>query len=228
MEMSTSATIADNPLRYANYRFYLIGRLSTTLAQSAMVLIIGWQTYNIARVTMSTKEAAAQLGLIGLLQFLPLFFLTPLSGWVADQFDRRRIAQCTALLQLGCAATLGISTHEGWISLPIIFAVATFLGVARSFNGPALSSLAPNLVPRAVLPRAIATSSLTWQAGVIAGPALAGYAYAARSWGAYGMAGLLFLLSITALAFIGNVPQPARDNSRHPLRQMIDGLSYVK
>lgn len=227
-QMAETDTSSDNPLHYRNFRVYLIGRLSTNLAQNAMVLIIGWQVYNIARLTMETKAAAAQLGLIGLAQFLPLFLLTPLSGWVADHFDRRRIAQSTATLQLLCAFVLGLSTYEGWISLPVLFGIAIFLGVARAFSGPALSALAPNLVPPRVLPRAIATSSVAWQSGVIIGPALGGYAYAAAPWGTYALSGSLFLIAITALAFIGKVPQPPRDTTRHPLRQMIDGLTYVK
>lgn len=227
-EPDKSPTQPDHPLAYRNFRLFLIGRLSTTLAQNAMVLIIGWQAYNIARETMDTKAAAAQLGLIGLIQFLPLFLLTPVSGWVADHFDRRRIAQSTTTLQLLCATVLGIATWEGWITLPIIFGIAAFLGVARAFSGPALGALAPNLVPPAVLPRAIALSSLAWQAGVIIGPAMGGYAYAIRHWVPYTVSGTLFLISIAALGFIGRVPQPPRDTARHPLRQMVDGLAYVK
>lgn len=220
--------VPPHPLRFRDFRFYLIARLSTNIAQYAMILVIGWQAYDIARRTMETKAAAAQLGFIGLAQFLPLFFLTPLSGWVADHYDRRRIAQATAFLQLLCAAALGIATHQGWISLPVIFTVAVFLGVARAFSGPALSALAPNLVPPPVLPRAIALSSAVWQVGVIVGPALGGYAYVIHHWGAYALAGVLFSTGIASLARIGRVPQPPRDTGRPPLRQMIDGLAYVR
>ena len=67
-----------SPLRIANFRYYWISRLSMTLAQYAMMLIIGWQTYNIARDGgMGVAEASGQLALIGLLQFVPLFLLTP-------------------------------------------------------------------------------------------------------------------------------------------------------
>ncbi len=227
-EPDESLTQPQHPLAYRNFRLYLIGRLSAHLAQNAMVIAIGWQAYNLARETMGTQAAAAQLGLIGLIQFLPLFLLTPVSGWVADHFDRRRIAQSTATLQLLCAAALGIATWEGWTTLPIIFGIAAFLGVARAFNGPALSALAPNLVPPPVFPRAIALSSVAWQSGVIIGPALGGYAYAIRHWGPYALSGTLFLIGIAALGLIGRVPQPSRDTARHPLRQMADGLAYVK
>ena len=68
-----------HPFRIANFRAYWASRLSMTLAQYAMIIIVGWQTYNIARETMPPAEAAARLGMIGLLQFIPLFVLTPVS-----------------------------------------------------------------------------------------------------------------------------------------------------
>ena len=78
-----------------------------TLAQYAMLLIIGWQTYNIARDTgMSVPEASGQLALIGLFQFAPLFVLTPFVGLAADKFDRRGLGRVTVLMQLVCAAAL--------------------------------------------------------------------------------------------------------------------------
>src|SRR3546814_19956502 len=71
--------------------------------------------------TMSLPAAAAQLGLIGLLQFLPLFVTTPITGWVADRFDRRWITRVTLCLQVFCALVLAIATHEGVMGLPILF-----------------------------------------------------------------------------------------------------------
>jgi MFS family permease len=223
-----SSPAPRHPLRFANFRSYLVGRLSAVLAQFAMMIVIGWQAYNIARETMGPQGAAAQLGLIGLSQFVPLFLLTPVTGWVADHFDRRFISRSTLLLQMACAAVLGFATYEGWVSLPIIFGVAMFLGVARAFNGPALSALAPNLVPKDALPNAIAISGVAWQAGMIIGPAVGGYAYAIVPWGAYALSTGLFALSFIFMLFIGKVPQPPRDTSRAPITQMIDGLAYVR
>src|SRR3546814_7541643 len=71
---------APHPFRIANFRAYWAARLTMTLAQNSMIIIIGWQTYTIARQMMSLPAAAAQLGLIGLLQFLPLFVTTPITG----------------------------------------------------------------------------------------------------------------------------------------------------
>ncbi len=62
--------------------------------------IIGWQTYNIARDSgLGIAAASGQLALIGLLQFVPLFLLTPFSGWAADHFDRRNLARLTVIAQ---------------------------------------------------------------------------------------------------------------------------------
>lgn len=217
-----------HPLRHANFRAYLVGRVAAVLAQYSMMIVLGWQAYNIARETMTTSGAAAQLGLIGLAQFLPLFFLTPVTGWVADHFDRRKITRITLSLLIIASSLLAFATYEGWVSLPLIFGIAVIVGIARAFNGPAYSALAPNLVPREVLPNAIAISSVAWQTGMIIGPALGGYAYAFTPWGAYAMAALLYGVALVGMLLIGPVPQPPRDTSRHPIRQMIDGFAYVR
>src|SRR5258705_7858275 len=129
----------------------------------AMVIVIGWQVYDIARETMGLKEAAFRLGIIGLVQFVPLFALTLITGWTADRVDRRWIARASLALELACAVALGALAWRGTTTLVALYAVAALLGVARAFAGPALQALAPNLVPRTILPRAIALSSIAWQ-----------------------------------------------------------------
>lgn len=227
----TETTLPDadrSPLRIANFRAYWFSRLSMTLAQYAIMLIIGWQTYNIARDGgMGVGAASGQLALIGLLQFVPLFLLTPFSGWAADHFDRRNIARLTVLAQLGCAATLAWLTTSDNLTLPTLFSVAVVLGIVRAFNGPALSALAPNLVPKSILPNAIALSSIAWQVGMIVGPAIGGYTYAIFPALPYFVALGLFACSLIALSFIGRVPQPPREANRRPIHQMVEGLRYV-
>src|SRR3546814_17327374 len=118
---------------------------------------------------MSLPAAAAQLGLIGRLQFLPLFVTTPITGWVADRFDRRWITRVTLCLQVFCALVLAIATHEGVMGLPILFSIAVLLGDGRAFAGPAFSVPAPTLVPPEVLQNAIPLSSHQWPVGSLAG-----------------------------------------------------------
>ena len=217
-----------HPFRIHNFRAYWLARFSTTLGQMAMVIVIGWQVYDLARATMSVKEAAFQLGLIGVAQFLPLLVLSLYSGWVADRLDRRWIARGAVALEAGCALALAWLTWSGAIALPWLFGIAALLGVARAFAGPALGALSPNLVPREVLPTAIALSALAWQGASVAGPALGGYLYAATDWLPYAVSGGLFSFALVMLLLIGPVPRNAVDRTRNPWMQMIDGLQYVR
>jgi MFS family permease len=217
-----------SPFQIADFRFYWVARLASTIAQTSMVIVIGWQVYNIARLTMGVKAASLQLGLIGFVQFVPLFALTLVTGWTADRLDRRHIARATISLELFCAGVLGWLAHAGSTSLVALFAVAALLGVARAFAMPALQALAPNLVPREILPRAIALSSISWQVGAIAGPAIGGYLYAIAPATPYWVAAGLFTLSLACVFMIGPKPRSTIAGSRHPWQQMIDGLRYVR
>ncbi len=219
--------LLPEPLRIPDFRAFWLARLATTIGQMAMVIVIGWQVYDIARHTMPIDEAAFQLGLIGLVQFVPLFLLTPVSGWAADRLDRRHIARATVLLELLCAAILLGATWSGRISLPILFSVAALLGVARAFAGPALGALAPNLVPRKLLPRAIALSSTAWQSGAIAGPAIGGILYDVVPYLSYGFSAALFGFSSACLFVIGPIARSTIEPGR-PLKRMIEGLRYVR
>ena len=219
--------LVPEPLRIPAFRAYWIARLAATIAQMAMVIVIGWQVYDIARQTMDIRDAAFQLGLIGLFQFVPLFLLTPVSGWAADRLDRRLIARAAILLELACAIILGWTTWAGVISLPILFAVAALLGVARAFAGPALGALAPNLVPRPILPKAIALSSTAWQSGAIAGPALGGILYDVVPHLPYVVSAALFAVAAAGLFAIPPVERTALKPGS-PWTQMVEGLSYVR
>lgn len=216
------------PMRYRDYRAYWLARLTATIGQMAMVIVIGWQVYDIARQSMGLKEAAFRLGIIGLVQFLPLFLLTLVTGWTADNVDRRWVARASVALEFGCAAALAILAWTETTTLFALYVVAALLGVARAFAGPALGALAPNLVPREILPKAIALSSIAWQAGSVAGPAAGGYLYAWAPQAAYGGSALLFLISFVALLAIGPVQRSASKAQSNPWHEMVEGLRYVR
>jgi MFS family permease len=217
-----------SPFSFRDFHFYWAARFSTTIAQNAMVVVIGWQVYDIARRTMSPKEAAFQLGMIGVAQFLPLAALTLVTGWTADRIDRRWIGRIVLLAEGLCAAWLAYLAAHGTTTLVAIYVVAVMLGICRAFANPAIGALAPNLVPPEVLPTAIAASSIAWQTGMIAGPALGGYLYAARHWAPYSVSTVLFLIAAGSLLFIRPIPRTSLDRKANPWQQMIDGLHYVR
>lgn len=224
-----TAAVPTHPLAIRDYRYYWASRFAAVMATMAMVVVIGWQVYDIARSDygMSPREAAFQLGLLGLIQFIPLALLTPVAGWVADRIERRRVAQLANMIDLLVALALGFLTAKDMLTLPILFGLAAAHGVARSFVGPAMSAIAPNLVPTKLLPRAIAMSSIAWQSASVLGPAFGGLLYGFQPALPYWLSAAGLLLATLLIGRVKPVQPPPPDRAVHPLRQMADGLRYT-
>jgi MFS family permease len=222
--------VASSPLALPDFRFYWIARFAAVLSTMGMVVIIGYQVYDVARADygMSIRAASFQLGLLGAAQFVPLLLLTPVAGWVADRFERRTVARVANAVDMAVALGLGWLTASDALTLPVLFGFAALHGIARVFVGPAMSAITPNIVPAAMLPRAIALSSIAWQSASVAGPALGGFLYAADPAAPYWAAAGLMFLSILALSPVRRVVPPPIKGDAHPLRQMADGLKYVR
>lgn len=227
--MPESVAKAPSPLSFADYRYFWLARFTAVMATIAMVVVIGYQLYDTARTDygMSIKEASFQLGLLGLFQFVPLAVLTPVAGWAADRFERRSVAIFSNLIDMLIAATLGWFTYSDGLTLPLLFGLAALHGVARVFSGPAMSAIAPNIVPPAVLPRAIAMSSIAWQSASVIGPAAGGLIYAAHPTSVYIFAVVLLAISAFTISRVRPVQPPPVEVRRHPLREMVDGLQFV-
>ncbi|WP_137751696.1 MFS transporter [Sphingopyxis sp. L1A2A] len=220
---------APSPLSFPDFRYYWLARFTAVVATMAMVVVIGYQLYDTARTDygMSIREASFQLGLLGLVQFVPLAILTPVAGWVADRFERRSVAIFSNLIDLVIAALLGWFTWTDALTLPLLFGLAALHGVARVFSGPAMSAIAPNIVPPAVLPRAIAMSSIAWQSASVVGPAAGGLIYAAHPASVYVFAAILLAVSAFTISRVRPVLPPPTEVRRHPLREMADGLQFT-
>ena len=218
------------PLKVPDFRLYWLARFAAVLATMGMVVIIGYQVYDVARSAygMSIREASLMLGLLGLAQFVPLAVLTPVAGWVADRFERRTVARVANLLDMGVALALGWATASDGLSLPLLFLFAALHGTARVFVGPAMAAIAPNIVPAKILPEAIAMSSIAWQLASVLGPALGGFLYAADPALPYWVSAALMGFAILALTPVRRISPPAIAGEAHPLKQMIEGLGYVR
>ena len=227
---SVSPPLPASPLAIADFRLYWIARFCAVLATMGMVVILGYQVYDVARADygMSIKAAAFQIGLVGLFQFVPLALLTPVAGWVADRFERRTVARIANAVDMSVALALGWFTASNALTLPLLFTMAALHGVARVFVAPAMSSIAPNIVPAPLLPKAIAMSSIAWQSASVAGPALGGFLYAADTAAPYWASAALMAIATIALTPIRRVVPPPMDLAVKPLKQMADGLAYVR
>lgn len=222
-------TEPTSPLQISDFRLYWLSRFASVVGTIGMVVIIGYQLYDVARSQygMSVPEAAFQLGLLGLAQFVPLAVFTPVAGVVADRFDRRSVAIIANALDLGVALALAIVTQLGMTSLPLLFTLAALHGTARVFIGPALSAVVPNIVPAPLIPRAMALSAMSWQAGAIGGPAMAGLLYGLDHALPYWTSAALLAISCLALFAIRRLPPPEGNRYAHPVRQVVEGCRYV-
>jgi MFS family permease len=207
-------------LRHVDFRRYQTARFASLIGTQMQSVAVGWQIY-------ALTGRPLDLGLVGLAQFLPAVALWPVTGLVADRFDRRSVlATCHLVLGI-CAGLLFWLARMPAPSLPGIYAVLTVVGAARAFGGPAGHALSPNLVPRAELPNAIAWGSIIFHLSFAMGPALGGLVYDASSaetvfvtHAALELAGVALLLSLRTRSR-GDAAQEGS------LGQVVAGLRYV-
>jgi MFS family permease len=224
-----AAKVPRHPYQIRDYRLFWVARFCGVIATLSMVVVLGWQVYDVARSDygMDRSTAAFQLGILGLVQFVPLFLLTPIAGLAADRFDRRRVAAASLGVDMFVAAGLAAATWFDVLSLPLLFLLAAMHGAARIFFGPAMSSLAPNIVPAKMIPRAIAMNSIAWQFASMLGPAAGGLMYAVFPTLPYLVSvGLLALSAVLVLA-IKPLRRPVVDRTVHPWRQVREGLAFT-
>ena len=193
-----------------------------------MVVVIGAQVYQLARTDygMGPKEAAFLLGMLGLVQFIPFMLLTPVAGLLADRMDRRHLGAIATAVDLLIGLALAAANTWGFVSLPLLFGLAACYGAARVFIGPAISAITPNVVPAALLPKAIAISSIAWQSAAVIGPAAGGFLLASDPSLPYWYASALLVLGVAALLAIRHRAPPAAAADK-PLKLMAEGAQYV-
>ncbi len=211
---------------HRDFSLFWAARLTSTLAVMTESVTIGWQVYEIARHTHTVKQSAFLVGMVGLVQFLPLFALTLVAGAVADHYDRRKIYLACVSAEVVCVCGLVWLSQQPEAPLWAIFAIAAMFGAIRAFLSPASSAMAPMLVPREVLSRTIAMSSLAWQTGAIMGPWLGGALCALSPAAAYSTAASLYALSLLAVFLIRTDTQPKRQEGTR-MQSVKEGLVYV-
>ncbi|MBV8790804.1 MAG: MFS transporter, partial [Pseudolabrys sp.] len=195
-------------------------RVAATLGYHMMAVTIGWTIYAIT-------GSAFDLGLVGLIQFIPAVIFTLLIGHAADRYDRRhivRLAQAThalaALIVLGGLAT-GAITRE-WL-----FVAVFLIGTARAFELPSGHSLVPATVAPPLIPRAIAAWSSANQAAVICGPAAGGILYTISP---MLVCALCVVLFVTAMMLVTLVRVERLVTPRDPVTwaSVLAGFHYIR
>jgi MFS family permease len=213
-------------LRQRAYVMLWSARFLGAMASQVEAIALAWHVYAVARLTGSVEQGAFAVGMLGLAQFLPMFALALLAGETADRADRRIIMILCLAVEFVSAIGFVALAHWHVAALWPIYALAVMFGAARAFFSPASSALGPTLVPRNLLPRAVAMNSLSWQLASVIGPAIGGLLVAASSTVAFGVAAAMYLVATAVLlGFASPVQRGAQGASR--VTQIVEGLRYL-
>jgi MFS family permease len=223
--LQNPATLSDL-FAVRSYVWFWLGRVCNSLSVQVQAIALAWQVYAVARHTASVSEAALAVGMLGLAQFLPMFALTLFAGHAADIYDRRKIMMAGLGVQLLTSALFSAMAYGGLTLLWPIYRVAALFGSARAFYTPASAALAPTLVERRLIPRAIVVNSAGNQMATIVGPAIGGLLVAFSPAAAFVASGLLCLIFLVSLLLVASPRrQPRPTASRWAL--IAEGLNYV-
>lgn len=203
-----------------SFRWLLGARSAGIVAYQMVAVAVGWQIY-------SLTGRPLDLGLVGLVQFLPSALLVLAVGHAADRYDRRRIASLAQLLEAAALLLLVSATLGGWISREVIFLFVFVVGCARAFEFTTMQTMVPSLVEPEELPRAMAVNASVAQASIIVGPMLGGFIYVAGPAVVYGISAVLFIFSAIVISClrIRHIPR-----SREPvsLERLFAGVAFIR
>jgi MFS family permease len=213
-------------LKQRDYLLFWSARWSGGFAAQIESVALGWQMYALARRTLSVEQSALLVGMLGLAAFVPVFLLTLPAGEAADRHDRRKLLVACLSGEMLTALFLTLATLRGFATPTLLICAAVAFGATRAFFSPANTALGPMLVPRPLLPRAIAWSSLAWHTAAIAGPAAGGLLLALSPVHAYAAAFVLYAVSAASVLGIRQNTRPEpKPGSRWQL--MKEGLTYT-
>jgi MFS family permease len=218
--MSELVSPRAGAFRHAGFVRYWIARFLGSFSAQIMGVSVGWQVYDITRDPFD-------LGIVGLVLFLPAFLLVLVTGAVADRFNRVVIMTGCIIGEGLCALALLSFTVGGEHSVVPIFCTLAVLGTLRAFFGPAQQSLMPNLVPEEDLASAVAWGTSSWQIATVLGPVAGGLLYGISANVAYGTS--LTMLTIAAvLAASIRAPAQLRAKKEKPsFETLVAGFRYI-
>ncbi|MEL4358871.1 MULTISPECIES: MFS transporter [unclassified Luteococcus] len=210
-------------LRVPNYRLFFTG---------AIVSNVGTWMYRVAQdwlvLTILTDHSASALGVVTGLQFLPIPFLAPYAGAIADRFPKRRILMASQTLLGLNALVMFLLVVTGWVQLWQVFVLAFLTGVVTAFDNPTRQAFVSEMVPRELVPNAVGLNSASFNSARLLGPGLAGLMIAAWGVAPATLVNALSFGAVLASLFLMRAeqltPAPMRKNGKGAVRE---GLRYV-
>jgi MFS family permease len=207
-------------LRSRDYRLLLSAILLTSVGAEMQATAVGWELYR------RTGEPL-DLGLVGIVQFLPIFLLALPAGHAADRHSRKGLLLAALTLALLASAGLAVlSAVQG--SRVLIYLCLLLAGVGQAFGRPARWALLPRVVPADALANAMTWQSGCWQVASLLGPVLAGQVleHTRRPVWAYLPAGLCFT-GACGCGLLLRTHASVREREPVSLSSLLDGIRFV-
>lgn len=203
-----------------NFTLFAASRFLSSTAIWMQSVAVGWQVY-------AKTGNVADLGYVGLAQFLPFIVFILVSGQVADRFDRVRIlAVCNTAYIAGSLLLLAY-TLSGSKSVTPVFAILLVLGTSRAFAMPANQAVLRNLVHPDHFRQAVALNSTSFHIAVVAGPVLGGFLYLAGPATVHACVSTSLVLATLLLLFVRT---RSATETKDPVtwRTTLEGFRFVR
>jgi MFS family permease len=209
-------------LRERDFSLLWVTNIVAGLATQMILVAVGWQVYAIHRDPLD-------LGLIGLVEFVPLLLLALPAGQLADVVSRRAIIAVSLGMEVAIALLLLVVTISGGRTLWPYLALAAASGVAAGISAPALRALLPETVPADILAGAMALRSVGWQISVVAGPAIGGIVFEISPKLLYALSASLFVGGLGCALGLQRRPAASAPGSEAPgWQSLIGGIRFLR
>ena len=196
------------------------GLFAATASQMRQVSIL-YQVYRLS-------GSSIKLGLTGFFQSFPFIIFGLVGGVLADVVDRKKIIMTAQFLNLVPAFALGILTVRGSIQVWHIYVFTVMTSLVQVFGQPARMAIIPSMVPRSHLMNAVTLNTLTHQASLLFGPALAGlFIDSIGLNNTYFLSAALFAPAILAVMAIRTPGKPTGARRKVELRNAVEGVRFI-
>jgi MFS family permease len=203
-----------------DFRIIWLGQLISGLGRQVTVVALPFELWQLTHSSLS-------IGLLALVQLVPILIFSLGGGAVADAVDRRRLLIATQALLAGSSLCLAVLAAQPNPSIWALYAVAFVAAGVGAVDQPTRSSALPRLVPRERLPAAIAVNTLSGQTVSVAGPVFAGVIIATSGVAAaFAFDVATFVASLIALLLIAPIP-PHPEAARPGLRSIAESLRFA-
>ena len=206
---------------HRNYLVYVSGNSISLIGWWLERVAVGWLTWTLT-------HSGAWLGLISFADFLPVLFLAPFAGVLADRRDRVWTIRITQWIGCVQASLLAILVFSDAMTIEILFALVLMLGIASGVAQPSRLALIPTLVDRESLAAALAINSVIFNLARFIGPALAGIVIAeigiAAAFAANAVSYIAFQISLLNLR---GLPPQLAVGRQNVLRAAVEAFSYT-